>query len=65
MIRGAAQLLEEFKDLPESEKRIFTVEFFRLTLPFDSGPIEDDEIGQAGRTLFALLDHDEDCSQPR
>jgi hypothetical protein len=60
MIKEASQLLEEFKDLPESEKRIFTAEFFRLALPYDWGPIEDDEIGQAARSLFALLDRGED-----
>jgi hypothetical protein len=65
MIKEASQLLEEFKELPESEKRIFTVEFFRLTLPYESGPIEDDEIGQAGRSLFALLDQDEDGTPSR
>jgi hypothetical protein len=65
MSKEAAQLLEEFKELPEAEKRIFTAEFFRITLPFDSGPIEDDEIGQAGRSLFALLDQEEDDAQTR
>jgi len=65
MIKEASQLLEEFNELPESEKRIFTAEFFRLTLPYDSGPIEDDEIGQAGRSLFAFLDQDEDGAASR
>ena len=65
MIKEASQLLEEFKELPESEKRIFTAEFFRLTLPYESGPIEDDEIGQAGRSLFAFLDQDEDGAPSR
>lgn len=56
MSTETAQLLEAFKALPESEKRIFTAEFWRLSLPFDSGPIEDEEIGLAGRTLFMTLD---------
>jgi hypothetical protein len=65
MSKEAAQLLEEFKDLPEREKRIFTAEFLRLTLPYDSGSIEDDQIGQAGRTLIALPDQEENRAQPR
>ncbi|MGH9763154.1 MAG: hypothetical protein ACREAC_20195 [Blastocatellia bacterium] len=65
MSKQAAQLLEEFNELPEAEKRIFTAEFFRISLPFDSGAVEDDEIGQAGRSLFALLDQEENGAQTR
>jgi hypothetical protein len=35
---NTAQLLEAFEKLPENEKRIFTVEFLRRAVPFDSGP---------------------------
>ena len=52
MSNEAAQLPEEFKDLPESERRQVRVEFVRLNLPYDSEPIEDEEIGKASRTLF-------------
>jgi len=34
-------------------------------MPFDSGPLEDEEIGAAGRDLFALLDQEEDGSPAR
>jgi hypothetical protein len=32
-------------------------------LPFDSGPITDEEIGEAGRAMFALLDREEDAAR--
>jgi len=56
MSTETVQLIEAFKALPDSEKRVFTAEFWRLSIPFDSGPIEDDEIGLAGRALFVMLD---------
>lgn len=59
MSKETAQLLEAFQALPESEKRVFTAEFWRLALPYDSGPIEDEEIGQSGRALFLMLDQEE------
>jgi len=43
------------------------MEILRRTreLPLDSGPITDEEIGEAGRVLFALLDREEDAAQMR
>ena len=37
------QLLEAFEALPEDEKRTFTAEFLRRAIPFDSGPLDDEE----------------------
>jgi hypothetical protein len=51
----AAQLLEAFEALPEEEKHIFTVEFLRRTVPFDSGVLEDVETAHAADELFAGL----------
>ena len=36
-----------------------TAEFLRRATPFDCGPLEDEEIGEAGRALFAMLDQEE------
>lgn len=51
-------LLEAFEHLPAEEKRAFTEELLRRWLPFDSGPLEDGEIGAASTALFELLPYD-------
>ena len=58
MSKHAVELLEAFETLPAGEKQDFAVEVLRRTreLAFDSGPITDQEIGEAGRSLFAFLD---------
>jgi hypothetical protein len=56
MSRETAALLEAFEHLPAEEKRTFTEEVLRRALPFDSGPLEDAEIGAASAGLFTLLD---------
>jgi hypothetical protein len=56
MSRQTAELLEAFEALPEEKKRIFTAEFLRRAVPFDSGPLDDQETAQAADNLFALLD---------
>jgi hypothetical protein len=60
--RAMRLLLDEFEALPGQEKQEFAVEILRRTreMPFDSGPFDDEEIGAAGRDLFALLDQEED-----
>jgi len=59
------QLLEAFEALPEEEKRLFTSEFLKRAIPFDSGPLDDEETARAADELFALLDDDEDRPGPR
>jgi hypothetical protein len=56
MSRQTAQLLEEFEALPEDEKRIFTVEFLRRAVPFDSGPLDNSEIAGAADELLAGIE---------
>jgi hypothetical protein len=48
-------LLGAFQHLPVEEKRAFTQEGLRRSLPFDSGPLEDEEIGAASAALFESL----------
>jgi hypothetical protein len=59
--------LDAFEALPQEEKQEFAVEVLRRTreLPFDSGPITDEEIGEAGRVLFSFLDQDENATSTR
>ena len=59
MSQETAYLLEAFEALPEEEKRVFVVEFLRRTVPFDSGPLDDQETARAADELFALLDGEE------
>jgi hypothetical protein len=53
------QLWEAFDALPPEEKRVFTAEFLRKTIPFDSGPLDDEETASAADSLFAMLDAEE------
>jgi hypothetical protein len=52
-------LLEAFEHLPADEKRAFTSEVLRRSLPFDSGPLADEEIGAASSGLFESLDQED------
>ncbi|HWZ31352.1 MAG TPA: hypothetical protein VNX18_08470 [Bryobacteraceae bacterium] len=65
MSQQTSQLLEAFESLPEEEKRIFTAEFLRRAIPFDSGPLDDEETAHAADQLFALLDAEENDTSPR
>jgi hypothetical protein len=53
---STAQLLEAFEALPEDEKRVFTVEFLRRAVPFDSGQLDDSETADAADQLLASLE---------
>lgn len=61
MSRETEVLLEAFEHLPADEKRAFTHEVLRRLLPFESGPIEDEEIGAASAFLFESVDDQEDA----
>ena len=67
MSRETTELLKAFEALPAGEKEAFAVEILRRTrtLQFDSGPLDDSEIGEAGRALLAMLDQEEDDARPR
>jgi hypothetical protein len=65
MSRQTAQLLEAFEALPDEEKRTFTAEFLRRAIPFDSGPLDDEETARAADESFALLDTEENDASSR
>jgi hypothetical protein len=67
MSEHAAELLEAFEALPPGDKQAFAIEVLRRTreFPIDSGPITDDEIGDAGRCLFEFLDRGDNASATR
>lgn len=59
MTAKTQELLEAFEHLPPEEKRAFTEEVLRRSLPFDSGPVSDEEIGAASSALFDSLDRED------
>lgn len=63
----AAELLEAFDALPPDDRQAFAIEVLRRTreFPIDSGPLTDEEIGDAGRSLFGFLDRGENASATR
>ena len=65
MSEQTLQLLNAFDALPSDDKRIFVVEIMRRAreLPFDSGPIADEEIGGGGIAVFALLNQEENAAR--
>ena len=65
MSRQTTQLLEAFEALPEEEKRTFTVEFLRRAIPFDSGPLDDEETAHAADESFGLLHTEENDTSSR
>jgi hypothetical protein len=56
MSRQTAQPLQQFEALPEDEKRVFTVQFLRRAVPFDSGPLDDSEMADAADELLASFE---------
>ena len=42
-----------------------TVQRRTQEVPFDSGPVTDEEIGEAGRSLSGFLDQEENASATR
>ena len=56
MSQQTLALLDEFDALSEDEKRAFTAEFLKRAIPFDSGPLDDEETANAADQLFASLD---------
>lgn len=55
----SSRLLEAFDALPAEEQRIFTAAFFRRVIPFDSGPLDDEESAHAADALFDALNTEE------
>jgi hypothetical protein len=65
MSSQTSQLLDAFDALPAEEKRIFTAEFLRRAIPFDSGPLDDEETAHAADNLFSVLDAEENDASSR
>ena len=56
MSRRTIEFLDAFESLAPEEKQVFTAEFLRRAVPFDSGPLDDEETAQAADSLLKVLD---------
>jgi hypothetical protein len=58
MSKQTLDLLEACDALAIDDQQAFALEILRRTRewPFDSGPTADEEIGEAGKALFGLLE---------
>jgi hypothetical protein len=56
MSRETQALLDAFERLPAEEKRAFTDEVLRRSLPFDSGPLADEDFAAVSDALWQSLD---------
>ena len=65
MSTQTAELLDAVEALPEEEKRVFTAAFLRRVIPFESGPLNDEETAHAADQLFAALDAEENDAGAR
>ena len=65
MSRNTEALLDAFEHLPGVEKGAFTQEVLRRSLPFDSGPLEDEEVGAASAAQFESLEEEDGHPAPR
>jgi len=65
MSEQTVRLLETFEALPFRDKQDFLAEVMRRfrELPLDSGPVTNEEIGEAGRAILALLDQEENAAR--
>lgn len=63
MTQETKALLEAFELLSTEEKQVFVRIILRRSLPFDSGPISDEEIAAASSRLIDFLDTDDGSVQ--
>jgi hypothetical protein len=65
MSTASAQLLAAYESLPAQEKQLVVKEILRRLPPFDSGPLDDEQVALAGDQLVATFEEDEHGSQTR
>ena len=65
MSRQTSQILDAFDALTEEDKKVFTAEFMRRAIPYDSGPLDDEETAHAADQLFAMLEAEENDAHSR
>ncbi len=61
----AEKVIAAFELLPAEEKQAVAKEILRRLPPFDSGPLDDQEVALAGDRLAAMLEREENGSPTR
>jgi len=61
----AEKMIAAFESLPAEEKQAVAKEILRRLPPFDSGPLDDNEVALAGDQLAAMLDEEENGASAR
>jgi hypothetical protein len=59
------ELLDAYEALAPPEKRAFTAEFLKRVIPFDSGPLDDEETAHATDQILAALEAEENDTSAR
>jgi len=61
----AEKVISDFESLPAGEKQAVAKEILRRLPPFDSGPLDDNDVALAGDQLAAMLDEEENGASAR
>ena len=61
----AEKLIAAFEALPVEDKQTVAREILRRLPPFDSGPLDDDQVALAGDQIAAMLEREENDSLTR
>jgi hypothetical protein len=59
------QIIAAFEALSANDKQLVAKEILRRLPPFDSGPLDDEQVALAGDQLAAILQEEENGSQTR
>ena len=65
MSTASAHVIAAYESLPAQEKQLVAKEILRRLPPFDSGPLDDEEVARAGDQMAAGFEEDEHGSQTR
>ena len=65
MSSACAKLIAAYELLPVEEKQVVAKEILRRLPPFDSGPLNDEQVALAGDDLAATFEQEENGSNTR
>ncbi len=65
MSSTCAKLIAAYESLPADEKQVVVKEILRRLPPFDSGPLNDEQVALAGDQLATMIEEEENGSQTR
>ena len=59
MSSTCAKLIAAYESLPADEKQVVVKEILRRLPPFDSGPLNDEQVALAGDQLATMLEEED------